>query len=104
MAFAEPDSHIQLCLVGLNRTVMIECVMKLPPELPEAASFGDVLLGKCSAPAADPARQGSTSADELLTSAAELRNKRLLCVLDLYSYGHAKTEIILNRAFTIAND
>ena len=103
----ESDRYLQVALVGLNKTVMLDAIVKLPPSLPVNTSICDVLSGKCS----KPGKAAKTSKDYALTiskclqqAKAELRNKRMLCVVDLFNYKFDQTEVILNRAFMIPND
>ena len=89
-------------MTGLNKTGMFECIMKLPSELPASVTVEDVLRGKHVSSNTTEASQDTISG-QWLNTAMNLRKKRLLCVLDLYSYGNEKTEINLNKAFLVSN-
>ena len=98
--FVETDGHWRLMIAGLNRRTIINAIFvpqapdrgEGPSEKPTAGVFLSAL-----ATGVFPNRY---PVDTLLNHASEeLKGRRTVFVLDVYSHGQDKVEIIINRAY-----
>ena len=98
--FVETEGHWRLMIAGLNRRAIINAIFipqttergEGPSEEPTAGVFLSAL--------ATGVFSKSYTVDALLNHASEeLKGRRTVFVLDVYSHGQDKVEVIINRAY-----
>ena len=100
LCFINSEGYWRFMLVGLNRRTIIDAIF-----MPEASQktddiFGEPDNGTFLSALATGKFAGWFPIEALLNCAEEeLKRRRLLFVLDIYSHGEEKVEVVINRAY-----
>lgn len=98
--FVNSEGYWRLMLIGLNRRTVINTIFM--PEVPEKTAdvSGEPEDGVFSSALASGAFPNWFPVETLLERAKEeLSGRRMVFVLDVYSHGEEKVEIVVNRAY-----
>ena len=107
----DKDDHLSIQLTGLHRNIRINASILVPSDVSSDTTLLDLLSGQSTVQSVSTGQgtsgrtivNGNTECDvrKLITTQTQLEHKRMLFVLDLFSYGKARTEITLNRAYPV---
>ena len=96
------SNKLIVTITGVNCNIEIHTIVHLPQTAAMETTFLDLINGNLHPrQPQSPLTNSSRVLHTILGRGAQLRSKRLLFVLDLFSYGQGQTEVTLNRAYLL---